>query len=94
MIELKETVEWMGSENYRERFLAEYWQTKIRYEKLKAYINKIEVAELMGWVEPPHICPKELLREQQRRMGEYLSVLEKRAIIEQIELSDGKENVE
>lgn len=86
MIELKETVEWMGSEDYRERFLAEYWQTKIRYEKLKAFINKIEVAELMGWVGPPHICPEKLLREQQRRMGEYLSILEKRAIIERIEL--------
>lgn len=94
MIELKETVEWMGSEDYRERFLAEYWQTKIRYEKLKKFVNKIEAAELMGWVEPPHICPKELLREQQWRMGEYLGVLEKRAIIEQVELSDGKENVE
>jgi hypothetical protein len=34
-MELKETVELMNSENYKERFIAEYHQVKIRYEKLK-----------------------------------------------------------
>ena len=32
-------------------------------------------------------CPLELLRKQQKYMGLYLSVLEKRALIEDIELT-------
>jgi hypothetical protein len=35
---------------------------------------------------PKHDCPSELLREQQRAMGEYLHILEVRAEIEGIEL--------
>ena len=31
---LNDTVKMMNSANYKERFKAEYWQTKIRYEKL------------------------------------------------------------
>lgn len=34
MKELNETVEMMNSEDYKERFKAEYWQTYIRYKKL------------------------------------------------------------
>ena len=33
-MELKDTVELMTSEDYKERFRAEYWQTKIRYDRL------------------------------------------------------------
>ena len=36
--------------------------------------------------EPKHDCPEDLLREQQRVMGEYLHLLEVRAVIEGIEL--------
>lgn len=39
-MELKETTECMESSSYKKRFFAEYWQTKIRYEKLKALLNK------------------------------------------------------
>lgn len=35
MIELKDTVGLMKSSDYKERFIAEYTQVKIRYEKLK-----------------------------------------------------------
>lgn len=42
--------------------------------------------------EPQHDCPLEMLREQQRHMGLYLSVLEKRAIIEEIDLGGIKSN--
>lgn len=44
-MQLKETVELMESADYKERFKAEYLQTKIRYEKLKAMNNKIEAAK-------------------------------------------------
>lgn len=42
-MELKETVELMNSVDYKDRFIAEYHQVKIRYEKLKNFCNKIEV---------------------------------------------------
>lgn len=85
-MELKETVELMNSEDYKERFIAEYHQVKIRYEKLKNFCNKIEVETMLGKEVTKHDCPLELLREQQKYMGLYLSVLEKRALIENIVL--------
>ena len=86
------TVDGMLSPHYKERFKAEYQQTKIRYEKLKAFCNRIEAARhTMGSdsnkiEEPKHDCPFDLLRGQQRAMGEYLHYLEIRAVIEGIEL--------
>lgn len=85
-MELKETIELMCSSNYKERFVAEYRQVKIRYEKLKNFCNKIEVETMLGKEVTKHDCPLELLREQQKYMGLYLSVLEKRALIENVEL--------
>lgn len=93
-MELKDTIEMMQSEDYKERFKAEYQQLKIRYEKLKAFNNKIEAAyrtegqrpEVKKVEMPKHDCPYDLLRDQQHAMGEYLHVLEVRAVIEGIEL--------
>lgn len=85
-MELKETVELMNSVDYKDRFIAEYHQVKIRYEKLKNFCNKIEVETMLGKEVTKHDCPLELLREQQKCMGLYLSVLEKRALIENIVL--------
>lgn len=91
-IELKDTTELMQSNDYKERFKAEYYETKIRYEKLKAFNNKIEAANKSAWgcpnkVEMPrHDCPDDLLRDQQHIMGEYLHILEIRAEIEGIVL--------
>lgn len=89
--ELKETVPEMISEDYKERFKAEYKQTKIRYERLKASNARIEAAyetseEPTPVEEPKHDCPLHLLQKQQRLMGEYLHVLEIRAVIEGIDL--------
>ena len=81
----EKSAEMMKSDDYKERFVAEYAQTKIRYEKLKAYCNRIEAAHTTSKIqEPPHDCPFELLREQQHIMGNYLHVLEVRAVIEGI----------
>ena len=93
MMELKDTVTMMNSEDYKERFKAEYYQTKIRYEKLKAFNNKIEAAERTEYMAiavamPTHDCPADLLREQQALMGQYLHILEVRAVIEGISLED------
>jgi hypothetical protein len=95
-MELSETVKLMNSFDYRERFLAEYLQTKERYERLKMFNNRIEASELVGG-EVVHDCPLALLRQQQKCMGEYLHVLEVRALIEHIDLSAGvthKKNVD
>ena len=87
MMELKQTAKMMNSNDYRERFKAEYLQTKIRYEKLKKFNTKIEASKLIGAPESiKHDCPLVLLRQQQKFMGEYLHVLELRAEIEGIEL--------
>ena len=85
-MELKETVKLMNSDSYKDRFIAEYWQTKIRYEKLKDFNNKIEAAIVSCTAEPEHDCPLHLLQEQQAAMGKYLHMLELRAVIEKINL--------
>lgn len=85
-MELKDTIAGMKSEDYKQRFVAEYRQTKIRYEKLKAFCNKIEAAELMGTAPPKHDCPLYLLQSQQRNMEMYLHDLEIRAVIEDVKL--------
>ena len=38
---LNDTIEKMNSADYKERFIAEYQQTKIRYEKLKHFNTRI-----------------------------------------------------
>ena len=95
-MDLKNTIELMCSSCYKDRFKAEYYQTKERYERLKAFNTKIEAANAVKPVylcsdkplieEPKHDCPDELLRRQQGIMGEYLHILELRAVIEGIEL--------
>lgn len=101
MKNLNETVAMMNSADYKERFKAEYHQTKIRHEKLKVFNNKIEAANMTGQIcypcgneapkkveMPKHDCPDYLLKEQERVMGEYLRILEVRAVIEGIDLED------
>ena len=90
-MELKDTIAMMQSADYKERFKAEYHQTKIRYEKLKAFNNKIEAAKSTAYAHnavpmPKHDCPDDMLREQQNVMEHYLQILELRAIIEGVAL--------
>lgn len=90
---LVDTVALMASDDYKERFKAEYLQTKIRYERLKAFNDEIEAAQITMYsnskkvAEPKHDCPCDLLRMQQSAMGEYLHTLEVRAVIEGIDLT-------
>lgn len=82
MLELKDTIELMTSEDYKDRFKAEYLQTKIRYEKLHKMLVKYEAGKL----DFTPTCPISQLMNQKRYMAEYLKVLEVRAAIEEIEL--------
>lgn len=81
-IELKDTIELMLSDNYKDRFKAEYYQLKTRRDKLHAMIVKYAVGSLD--FEPS--CPLELLEEQEEAMDKYLHILEVRAEIEKVEL--------
>ena len=81
-MELSETIELMQSGDYKERFKAEYLQTKIRYEKLSEMIRKYEA----GTLEFEPKCPETLLDYQLSVMEKYLFVLEERAKIEEVEL--------
>ena len=82
MIELKDTIAGMTRADYKERFKAEYQQTKIRYDKLHAMLVKADAGKLE--FEPT--CPLDLLRHQAQAMGQYLYCLEVRAQIEGIDL--------
>lgn len=81
-MELKDTIELMNSSDYKERFKAEYLQTKIRYNKLHKMLVKLDA----GTLDFKPVCSKAILQEQKRYMGEYLRCLEIRAQIEEIEL--------
>ena len=89
---LLETVDMMNSPDYKERFKAEYYQTKIRYERLKSFNTKIEAARRTQYFNtkamemPKHDCPDDMLIEQQNIMGQYLHLLEVRAEIEGVKL--------
>ena len=81
-MELNETIEMMQSADYKERFKAEYYQTKVRYNKLHRMVTKYEA----GTLEFTPTCPINLLREQKAAMGQYLHCLEVRAEIEGVDL--------
>lgn len=81
-MELKDTIKLMNSDDYKERFKAEYYQTKIRYDKLHKMLVKYEARTLDFELS----CPPEILEKQACYMGNYLRTLEVRAEIEKIEL--------
>ena len=82
-MELKDTVDLMNSEDYKERFKAEYFQTKIRYEKLSNMLIKYK-ARTLNFAPS---CSKEVLEDQLYYMNEYLRTLKIRAEIEKIDLN-------
>ena len=79
---MESTIDLMISEDYKERFQAEYYQTKIRYEKL----HKICIYYEAGTLDFEPTCSLELLTKQKAAMEQYLHCLEVRAQIEGIEL--------
>ena len=82
-LDLSYTIGPMLSDNYKMRFAAEYWQTKIRYERLHKMIIQMEA----GTCDFKPDTPLELLKDQARYMGLYLHVLEVRAEIEKIHIT-------
>lgn len=83
-MDLKNTSYMMNSNDYKVRFIAEYWQTKIRYEKLDKMCDSYE----KGTLSFTPSCSLDLLKKQLSAMGDYLHCLEERAEIEGIKLFD------
>ena len=81
-MDMRDTVEMMNSEDYKERFKAEYYQTEIRYEKLHQMCVKYEA----GTLDFTPTCSLGLLKAQKIAMGQYLYCLGIRAEIEGIKL--------
>lgn len=80
--ELKDTVEGMMSDSYKERFKAEYTQLTIRLDKLTVFLDKYANDEL----DFTPSCPYEILLRQKFIMDMYKGILEQRALIEGISL--------
>lgn len=88
--ELSDTVDLMLSDDYKDRFVAEFYQLMIRSWKLANMIDKYERGELDNI--PKHFhCNYALLKRQLRVMEEYESILADRALIEGIGVENGKE---
>ena len=90
-MELENTLDLMLSPDYKHRLKAEYWQTKVRYEKLKRSNTEWEAYRItngMQAVAKESKTPMEVLQQQERVMGEYLHLLELRAVLEGVELEE------
>ena len=87
---LKDTLPLMVSADYEDRFVAEYMQTKIRYNRLHKMIVRYEA----GTLDFKPTCPLALLKEQAAAMGAYLYALEKRAELEGIHFHVSVEEAE
>lgn len=81
-MELRDTAVMMQSEDYKERFRAEYCQTVIRFDKLNQMLKKWDRDQLA--FEPT--CPRSTYNMQLKAMADYIAVLEARAVMENIDL--------
>lgn len=78
---ISQTSELMKSENYEEKFIAEYYQTKIRYENLQKIIVEYDAGNNYLNYTPKEI---EFLLKQIKVMSDYIHILKVRAKLEDI----------
>lgn len=81
-MELKDTVELMTSDDYKERFIAEYCQVKIRYGKLKYMLERWD----NGILNFTPTCPRSTYDLQISAMKDYIAILDARAVMEGVTL--------
>ena len=79
---LKDTVKYMCSNDYKERFIAEYKQLYIRYEALKKMVYNWD----HGLLNFTPTCERKVYDAQLKAMEDYLLVLQNRAEVEEIDL--------
>ena len=72
---ITDTIPMMESNDYKERFRAEYWQVLIRYQKLDSMLEQWSLGEL----DFLPACPKWMLEKQLDIMWEYIKVLFQRS---------------
>lgn len=75
---LKETIPMMMSDNYNDRFKAEYFQLKIRTEEIKAGLDRY----------PRPLIRLDLMAAQYKAMQMYQKILEARLVDEDIDIED------
>lgn len=85
MKELKDTMSMMTSDNYKERFKAEYYQLETRYLKLHRMCENWDNLDFKP------TCPKAWYEKQLKAMFDYLNVLGARAVLEDVELDQDEE---
>lgn len=90
MNDLTETIKMMASSDYKDRFLAEYWQLVIRINKLSLALDSYEHGTLNFKFSSPVV----FLYSQLAHMISYKNILEQRAIVEKIELNGLTSNQE
>ena len=79
---LKETVDLMLSDKWEDRLIAEYWQTKIRYDALHQKLVRYDAG-----IDSLSLTDENQMRNQKRLMGEYLYQIEVRAAQEGVNLN-------
>lgn len=81
---LVDTAILIKSDDYKDRFIAEYQQLVIRYNGLRNMLDKWDRNEL------PFIptCPRSTYNMQIKAMTDYIAVLEARAVMEDIDLQE------
>ena len=82
MMELKDTVEMMLSSDYKERFKAEYWQLKIRHDRLQKMVDNWDNLDFIP------TCSYDIYVRQLWAMEDYMECLIDRAKQEKVELDD------
>ena len=81
--DLKDTVNLMTSDDYKDQLLAEYWQLKIRHQKLQ-----VAIARKSQRLDRDTKTPIDTLQAQAHIMERYLNLLRLRAREEDILLED------
>lgn len=79
---LSNTVDKMLSEDYKERFIAEYQQLSICHDGLKKMLDNWDKGNL-NFIPT---CPRSTYDLQIKAMSDYRAVLEARAVMENIDL--------
>lgn len=83
-MELKDTINAMLSDDWKERFKAEYFQLDIRIQKLDAAIRKLTKERGSKGFEPLELI---FLRKQIRHMKRYRQEMQDRALLHGIDLN-------
>ena len=82
---LSDTVFLMESAEYKNRFVGEYLQLRIRIDKLNKFLAEYRVKMATG-ESIPYKCTYNMLEDQLCAMEQYRQSLEERAIVEDIDV--------